>query len=505
MEPEKETVEETFARGTRVLEGLNGSVSANDLANPTQQAPVTEVPQPELPGDGKIKNVLGSIRSESENAARLAEEQAAFQSFADNSSGFDIQNEQLERFGVTPKRLQRLSDLELQLNDANVESAVTKSRIGAGNSVAQGNREITQEGRENAIRNSGLAAEAAILQGNIETGRALANDAVNIAMQDRTFKANAQLQAIEDLKDVVDEETRQMLVEEQRGYEQELESIQRVKDSVDIAISTGAGTAEQIQKITDPNLDDVAKLKVAQDIIASASVEDRNFSQLEKNLKLQQIRSSISSASLTQKKSRLALCQGGDASYCGEFNIDPTALTEEEIEQRVTNQSNSLILQDNMVRLQGVIDNDTGLQLSSGTVRSPLLSSLPTPDVTEGGIFNVLSYPAKREAKEQFLGDVQYLLNNRVFDKLTELKAQGATFGSLSEGELSTIASASSNLSSLGIKDEGGNLIGFRGGEENLRQELALYQDIMQRGMDDININALQTSTKSDILQAYDE
>jgi hypothetical protein len=189
---------ETPTQTANRAKALVGSVSAKDLANPQQPAPVTEVLRPEIdPAPGqRVQNVLGSIRSESESAKKLQEEQAAFQSFTDNSSGFDIQNEQLNRFGVTPERLQRLSDLELQLNNANTESAVTKSRIGSGNSIAQGNREITQEGRENAIRNSGLAAEAAILQGNIETGRALANDAVNIAMQDRTFKANAQLQLL---------------------------------------------------------------------------------------------------------------------------------------------------------------------------------------------------------------------------------------------------------------------------------------------------------------------
>lgn len=265
---------------------VTGSVSANDLANPPQQAPVTPVPEPQLPSQnaGTVNNVLGSIQSTSENAQRLAEEQAGFQSFVDESSGFDIQNAQLERFGVTPDKLARLEDIQLQLNNANTASGLQKVEIQSGGQGAiQGGRSLTQEDRENEVRNSGLAAEAAILQGNIETGRALANDAVNIAMQDRTFQATAQLQAISDLKDVVGEETRQLLVEEERVYTQELADIERVKTAVDTAMASGAATADDIKVLTDPKLSDEEKLAAAQEIVARKAREDRELDIRERN------------------------------------------------------------------------------------------------------------------------------------------------------------------------------------------------------------------------------
>lgn len=255
-------------------------VTADDLTNPREAPPVTPVTEPGIPDrvNNTVNNVLGSIRSQSETAKKLQEEQAAFQSFAEGQSGFDIQNEQLERFGVTPEKLQELEDIQLQLADRATESGVTKTRIqgAAGQTAAQAQREVTQEDREEAVRSAGLAARAAVLQGNIETGRQLATDAVNIALQDRTFQANAQLQAIQDLKDVVDEETAQLLTAEQRQYDAELAKIEELKTSISEAIVNGASQSE-IAQLNSPNVSDEDKLALAQSITARGATEMRDL------------------------------------------------------------------------------------------------------------------------------------------------------------------------------------------------------------------------------------
>jgi hypothetical protein len=211
-----ETVDQTVARAKQMIQP---TISANELANPPAKLNLTTPPEPTIPDrvNTTTNNVLGSIRSQSETAKRLQEEQAAFQTFTNGQSGFDIQNEQLQRFGVTPERLQELADIELQLADRTTASNLNKVRIeSGGQSAIQGPRSLTQEDREEAVRSAGLAARASVLQGNINTGRQLANDAVNIALQDRTFQANAKIMQINQLKEVVDEETRQLLQAEER-------------------------------------------------------------------------------------------------------------------------------------------------------------------------------------------------------------------------------------------------------------------------------------------------
>jgi len=488
--------EERKARNANEVVREPNQVDATQLSQPVSRVTVPEpLPTPEATGSqGVVSNVLGSIRSQSENARKLEESNQLLGSFADKSSAFDMQDEQLKKFGVTPEKLARLEDIGLQLSDRNTESKITQSRIqgAAGQTAGQAGREVSQEQREESIRSMGLAAEASVLQGNIETGRSLARDAVTMALADRDFKYQNLIRQNNQLSKQVDDETSQLLMAENRRYTEERENINRVKDAVDSAVSTGAATSSQMAQLTDPNISDVDRMKVAQEVIANSASVDRN-------LKLAEIGASLSSARLSAKKERLGLCQAGDASMCSEFNIDPNALTEEEIEERVNNHQQSLSLQGDMDRLQGVIDNDAGLQMSAGAIKSPLVSSILNP---MGG---VLSYPAKKEVKEQFLGDVEYLLNNRIFEKVAEIKAGGYS-GAISNVELNAMANASSVLNSLAIKDpDTGTIIGFRGGEENLRKELNYYMDIYTRANDALNTKALQTSQKSDIIKAYDE
>jgi hypothetical protein len=276
------------------------TVSANDLVNPAPKVELTTPPQPTIPGrvNSTVNNVLGSIRSQSETAKKLQEEQAAFQTFAGQSNGFDIQNQQLERFGVTPEKLAELEDIQLQLADRKTESDLVKTRVAgaAGQTLGQAGREITQEDRESAVRDAGLASRAAVLQGNIETGRALANDAVNIAMQDRTFQANAKILQINQLQGVVDEETKQLLEAEKRTYEAELAKIQEVKDNVANAMVNGASQAE-IARLNDPMISDDEKIALAQSITARGANEMRN---LEIGQKSASIRASNASAALNE-------------------------------------------------------------------------------------------------------------------------------------------------------------------------------------------------------------
>jgi hypothetical protein len=284
----------------RAQRNIQPTVSANDLTNPPARVDLTTPPAPTVPPriNSTVNNVLGSIRSQSDSARKLAEEQASFQTFAGQSSGFDIQNEQLQRFGVTPEKLAELEDIQLQLADRATESGVTQTRIAgaAGQTLGQGQREITQEQREESVRSAGLAARAAVLQGNINTGRQLANDAVNIALQDRTFQANAKLMQINQLKDVVDEESRQLLIAEERTYEAELATIKELKDNVANAIVSGASQSE-IATMNDPNTPDADKLALAQSITARGANEMRA---LDIGQKSASIRASNASAALNE-------------------------------------------------------------------------------------------------------------------------------------------------------------------------------------------------------------
>jgi len=254
------------------------TVSANEIANPPAAV------QPPVPvvntNDGSRTNNLITntanntqqfIQSESANAQKRDELATLLGTQTFDASG---QRDKLNtEFGV-PANLTRLTDIQTQLAQKNTDSALTKTRIeGAdGQTLGQAQREVTQEDRENAVRTAGLAAEANVLQGNIETASTLINNAMTDYYSDRTLKNQNMIQQLEYFSGIADGETKQLLQKEQRGYEEDQAQIKYVKDSVNAALAAGASPAE-INQLVSPDLSEADKLALAQKIVGSRAFE----------------------------------------------------------------------------------------------------------------------------------------------------------------------------------------------------------------------------------------
>lgn len=87
---------------------------------------------------------------------------------------------------------------------------------------------------------------------------------------------------------------------------------------------------------------------------------------------------------------------------------------------------------------------------------------------SSGKVQGVALRPGTKEGKEAFLAQMSYIINNLTFEKLNDLKAGGATFGALSDGERRAIGNATGRIANLANFD-GEELVGFKGGEEELR------------------------------------
>lgn len=276
----QETPQQTL---DRALAMVSPTVSANDLANPPITTKVTEPKIGSVPAGvnqtiqnvkSETDNLIAAQTKEAERLNQLRDEQAAFGLNNDLAS---LQKDQLNQYGV-PQSAKELKDINLQLNDIETQSGLSQVAIAgaAGQTLAQGQRELTQEDREFAVRSAGLAARAAILQGNIETGRALANDAVNLAFQERQLKAQNLRDQINDLSGVVDKQTQQLLDQKKRELDKEDERIKELKDAISAAIVSGA-TQQEMARLNDPNMSDEDKLALAQSIQARTALEDRSL------------------------------------------------------------------------------------------------------------------------------------------------------------------------------------------------------------------------------------
>lgn len=238
-------------------------------------------------------NTQQFITSQSENARKRDEMAQLLGGQTFDASG---QRQALtEQYGL-PDTLTRLTDIQTQLSSANTASGLRKVNIESGGQGAiQGVRSLTQEDRENAVRNAGLAAEASVLQGNIETASTLINNAMQDYYSDRTLKNQNMIQQLDYFSKIADDETAQLLEQEKRKYEADQEAVKEVKDSIRTAMQNGA-TAQEMRQFTDPSIDDATKLALAQTITARGANEIRQMEMEQAELQQQATRASIAAS-----------------------------------------------------------------------------------------------------------------------------------------------------------------------------------------------------------------
>lgn len=75
-------------------------------------------------------------------------------------------------------------------------------------------------------------------------------------------------------------------------------------------------------------------------------------------------------------------------------------------------------------------------------------------------------------AKSNFIAGMSQLTSQLSLDALQNAKKNGATFGALSDGELSVLANSASKLNGWAIKDKNGKITGYDASEKDFRAEL---------------------------------
>lgn len=411
---------------------MEPTVSATNLAEPV--TPVT-VPQPEVEtipagplnvARNVSRNAQGFIEAQTAERDRLNELQDTFGALSDQGSLSDFFTQQREQFGATPANLQELQDIQLRLSDMDTESGLRKVNIESGGQGAvQGVRSLTQEDRENAVRTAGLAARAAVIQGNIETATQLARDAVNIEYQQRTLTANNLLQQIDMVQGQVDDQTAQLLEQEKRRYEAELATIQEVKDNVANAMVNGATQAE-IAQLTSDTLGDAEKIALAQSITARGAGEMRDLS-------------------IRQAQSGLATDAAQRANIYDQINARQTALreaaqnatTEQEAQQKQKEADADQAL--SIKTLATELLEEEGFKAAIGVgFKKTVVGSIPfvSGDAISG------TARADFEAKASRLGNLLTIDNLKLMS------------GVLTDKDIEILASAGSNLGNFDISEE---------------------------------------------------
>lgn len=261
-----------IAKEKKKRDAIKPSVTADEISNPP--APVTPpVPQVNTNDgsrtsglvDNVATNTEGFITAQSEEAKKAKEISSLLGSQTFDGAG--VRADMGDQYGL-PANVARLNDIQTQLAKANTKSDLNKVNIASGGQGAiQGQRSITLEDRQNAVRTAGLAAEASVLQGNIETASTLINQAMSDYYSDRQLQNQNMITQLNYYSGIADEQTSQLLEKEKRKYEEDQATIKRAQTLVDSAVSSGYLSGDDLQSvlaITDPS----AQAEQAQIIIA---------------------------------------------------------------------------------------------------------------------------------------------------------------------------------------------------------------------------------------------
>lgn len=108
------------------------------------------------------------------------------------------------------------------------------------------------------------------------------------------------------------------------------------------------------------------------------------------------------------------------------------------------------------------------IDLISGLASDKYLSSAVGPNTfARTSLFNVFT-----GGKSNFIAGVEQLSSQLSLDSLIRAKANGATFGALSDSELKILSASASKIGSWAIKDKDGNVVGYKTSEAEFKKEL---------------------------------
>lgn len=173
----------------------------------------------------------------------------------------------------TPEAVTQLQDVQQQLQRLNTQFDLQGSRIAEGSSIGQAQREVSQNERERAIRTAGLAAQAQLLQGNIETAQSIARDTVNFAFQDEQLRLNQLGRQYDALQDRVSGQEAQLLEQRRVELAQEQDQLENLRDNVANAVTSGVATADEMTQLTNQAIPAEERVALAQQITARGAAQ----------------------------------------------------------------------------------------------------------------------------------------------------------------------------------------------------------------------------------------
>lgn len=379
-----------------------------------------------------------------------------------------------EQAGI-PQLKQNLTNITSQILQQNAEF----DKMVADQELTTGVPSSIVAGRQGAILRSKAAAigikqaQAEAMRGNLSMAQDMVNRAVDLQHQDKLDEINIQYKQLDLLQGMLDKEESIKAEALKRQYADQQAQIEAQKEQQKQVQSIMLSAA---QYGADPNtLDSISKAPTVEEAIAAGS----KFLGVEWANKLQQ----------QQFENNLNQDQLAFNQYDANRNFD---LRTAEFNLKANSDSRDTSWQE-INGKKVLVDNQTGdvIASPSGTQGidplaqaaaqenissiNDLLGKLSSPTsvgVSANSAFrNFLVNPFSSK-KNDFIAGIKQVTDQLTLDKLIQAKANGATFGALSDSERETLASAATRIGSWAVKDKNGNIVGYNTSGDSLKAEL---------------------------------
>lgn len=383
------------------------------------------------------------------------------------SGGVNDLYKQLSGYNVEAQGLQRQS-LANPLQQQN-------QAIGTGRVQGQVDQITAQNQRDIALKQLTLAQSAAIAQGNYDVAKNLADQQVNAKYAQIDAEIAARKINEEALyKNVTDPAIKKAL-EARMALTKKEEQMQVEKKEVEKSISD-IGMTLRKYGVSD---------SVVKDVLSSTNIDDaiikagNNLRDPKAVLELQALKTDIAlkQAQIAKTNREATLSQ------------EPTATEKKEAIKNIASAKASIqAANDKITAVDAALKYTGGIATRVGT------NLFTRGDNAKGFIPMVGPALAARGALaeatgegQQLSGAVHQLTSGLTLQALIEAKANGATFGSLTDGERLMLASAATKLNDWEVKEKQGDQMVGTGywniDEKSFKQELKTIQDLSRRAL----------------------
>lgn len=458
--------------------GNPDAVAASVAATqPSLQSYITALTPPPTAADQQQQGILDSIASlTGQDTGKQQYELQQQQAQGVN----DLQKSLTDLNGQQTVGQAEYNQIQTEYRNALDAPAVNGGVAGPGIEAAQNSAVTRTYNAKLAAKSSQLAlvaARAQAVSGNIQTALLLAQRATEAKyapIEDALKVRQTQLEA---LQPILSKQEKVQAAAIQRQYDDQQRTLQDKKDNEKIvqnimlqAAQSGAdqGTLDRIQGSSTP----AEAISVAGYTLGSEFRQKVAQQEFDNKLKLQQFsldkaQVAVSQGNLSLSRERLNFektkeafdeavkLAGASGAVTRDANGKPIATpTATPVMQQALAKSN--------IDLIGSLVTDKGLDNAVG----PNFLTRDTNILTK--LFNVDSHTG---ATSNFIAGVEQLRSQLNLDTLIKAKANGATFGALSDNELQVLANAATKLGQWAIKKDG-KVTGYDANEVDFRREL---------------------------------